>query len=227
MDSRKNEIKNAYRSLGKAHSLYDGMMTGTTIPGRMILKAVWQMKPDDELEYRAELFSAIPKDFDGKILEVPVGTGVLSMPVFKTLPNADITCLDYSEKMMESARKRAKDMQIKNISFMQGDVGSLPFEDEAFDAVVSLNGFHAFPDKKAAFSETFRVLKKGGIFCGCFYVKEANRHTDKMIRRFYIKSGFFTPPFETVESLRERLESMYGSVSVSNVQSIAYFRCVK
>ncbi len=227
MDSRKNEIKNAYRSLGKAHSLYDGMMTGTTIPGRMILKAVWQMKPDDELEYRAELFSAIPKDFDGKILEVPVGTGVLSMPVFKTLPNADITCLDYSEKMMESARKRAKDMQIKNISFMQGDVGSLPFEDEAFDAVVSLNGFHAFPDKKAAFSETFRVLKKGGFFCGCFYVKEANRHTDKMIRRFYIKSGFFTPPFETVESLRERLESMYGSVSVSNVQSIAYFRCVK
>ena len=164
---------------------------------------------------------------DGKILEVPVGTGVLSMPVFKTLPNADITCLDYSEKMMESAQKRAKDMQIKNISFMQGDVGSLPFEDEAFDAVVSLNGFHAFPDKKAAFSETFRVLKKGGIFCGCFYVKEANRHTDKMIRRFYIKSGFFTPPFETVESLRERLERMYGSVSVSNVQSIAYFRCVK
>ena len=227
MDSRKNEIKNAYRSLGKAHSLYDGMMTGTTIPGRMILKAVWQMKPDDELEYQAELFSAIPKDFDGKILEVPVGTGVLSMPVFKTLPNADITCLDYSEKMMESAQKRAKDMQIKNISFMQGDVGSLPFEDEAFDAVVSLNGFHAFPDKKAAFSETFRVLKKGGIFCGCFYVKEANRHTDKMIRRFYIKSGFFTPPFETVESLRERLERMYGSVSVSNVQSIAYFRCVK
>lgn len=227
MDSRKNEIKNAYRSLGKAHSLYDGMMTGTTLPGRMMLKAVWQMKPDDELEYRAELFSAIPKDFDGKILEVPVGTGVLSMPVFKTLPNADITCLDYSEKMMESAQKRADDMQIKNISFMQGDVGSLPFEGEAFDAVVSLNGFHAFPDKKAAFSETFRVLKKGGIFCGCFYVKEANLHTDKMIRRFYIKSGFFTPPFETVESLRERLENMYGRVSVSNVQSIAYFRCVK
>ena len=60
------------------------------------------------------------------------------------MPRADITCLDYSEKMMLSAQDRAKAMGIGNISFRQGDVGALPFEDESFDAVVSLNGFHAF-----------------------------------------------------------------------------------
>lgn len=110
---------------------------------------------------------------------------------------------------------------------MRGDVGSLPYDDETFDAVVSLNGFHAFPDKEAAYHETFRVLKKGGIFTGCFYVEKANAHTDKMIRRIYIKSGFFTPPFETVESLQRRLSAKYSDATVCNVESIAVFQCRK
>lgn len=226
-NDRKSEIKSAYKSLGKAHGFYDGMMTGSNAVGRFMDKAVWNMTHDEVLEYQSEAFAAIPKDFNGKLLEVPVGTGVLSMPVFKTLPDADITCLDYSEKMMESAQSRANEMQIKNITFLQGDVGQLPFENEYFDAVVSLNGFHAFPDKEAAFSETCRVLKKGGIFCGCFYVEKANAHTDKIIKSIYVKKGFFTPPFETVDSLRERLGNTYSGVTVGNVKSIAYFRCVK
>ena len=225
--SRVDEIKDAYKNLGKAHKGYDGMMTGTTVMGRFILRGVWQMTPEDALEYQARAFEAIPAGFNGRLLEVPVGTGVLSMPVWKTLPQAQITCLDYSDRMMAAAQVRAEEMQIRNITFRQGDVGSLPYGDESFDAVVSLNGFHAFPDKEAAYRETFRVLKPGGIFCGCFYVKGSNPHTDRRIRQFYIKSGFFTEPFETVESLRERLSGMYAQAEVTNVQSIAVFRCRK
>ena len=225
--SRKDEIKSAYKGLGNAHSFYDGMMLGTTRVGRFMLKHVWRMTREEALEYQAMAFEAIPSDFAGKLLEVPVGTGVLSMPVFKTLPDADITCLDYSEKMMQTAQERAKEMGIQNVSFRQGDVGSLPYDDETFDAVVSLNGFHAFPDKEAAYQETFRVLKKGGIFTGCFYVEKANAHTDQMIRRFYVKIGFFKPPFETVESLQKRLSAMYSDAEVRNVESIAVFQCVK
>ena len=226
-ENRKSEIKSAYKNLGKAHSLYDGMMTHSNLIGKLIDSVVWQMNKDDLLEYQAQAFSALPSDFSGKLLEVPVGTGVLSMPVFKTLPEADITCLDYSEKMMATAQRRAKEMGIKNITFTQGDVGSLPFEDGCFDALVSLNGFHAFPDKNKAFSETNRVLKKGVIFCGCLYVENANTHTDKIIRRLYIKSGFFTPPFDTVESLKSRLEAIYTKVEIGNVKSIVWFRCIK
>ena len=105
--NRKDEIKSAYKGLGNAHSFYDGMMLGTTRMGRFMLKHVWRMTREDALEYQAMAFEAIPSDFAGKLLGVPVGTGVLSMPVFKTLPDADITCLDYSEKIMQTAQERA------------------------------------------------------------------------------------------------------------------------
>ena len=225
--ARRDEIKSAYKSLGKAHSFYDGMMTGNTFLGRRVVKTVWQMNREEILDYQARAFEMIPADFSGKLLEVPVGTGVLSLPVWKTLPQADITCLDYSEKMMDAAQARANGMGIANVTFRQGDVGALPFADEAFDAVVSLNGFHAFPDKEKAYSETYRVLKKDGIFCGCFYAQGLNRHTDGWIRRLYVPKGFFTPPFETRESLEKRLKGMYGEVKVSNVQSIVIFQCRK
>lgn len=225
--SRKDEIKSAYKGLGKAHSFYDGQMLGTTRIGRWMLRHVWGMTKEDALEYEAMALEAITAGFSGRLLEVPVGTGVISMPVFKTLPNADITCLDYSEKMMAAAKQRAEAMRIINITFQRGDVGALPFPDESFDVVVSLNGFHAFPDKEAAYKETHRVLKPGGILTGCFYVEQANRHTDNMIRRFYVRPGFFTPPFETVNSLQKRLSGMYSEAKVSHVQSIAVFQCRK
>lgn len=225
--SRKDEIKSAYKGLGKAHSFYDGQMLGTTCIGRWMLRHVWRMTKEDALEYEAMSFEAIPVGFSGRLLEVPVGTGVISMPVFKTLPNANITCLDYSEKMMASAKQRADAMRITNITFQQGDVGDLQFPDESFDVVVSLNGFHAFPDKEAAYRETYRVLKIGGIFAGCFYVEQANRHTDQIIHRFYVPMGFFTPPFETVNSLQKKLSGMYSEAKVSHVQSIAVFQCRK
>ena len=86
------------------------------------------------------------------------------MPVYRKLKDADITCLDFSADMMAEAQKKAELAKTRNIRFVQGDVGTLPFEDESFDIVLSLNGFHAFPDKDAAYRETFRVLKPGGTF---------------------------------------------------------------
>ena len=129
--------------------------------------------------------------------------------------------------MMAHARKRAEAMGVSNISFVQGDVGKLPFEDESFNIVLSLNGFHAFPDKDAAFRETCRVLKPGGIFCGCFYIAEEFKRTDFFVRVIYVPKGFFTPPFDTKESLQTRLEALYSQAEVHAVRAEGVFRCVK
>ena len=126
--TREDQIKSAYKLTGGHASFYDGMMTYSTLPGKAICRIVWNMDGEKNLRYLEKALSGIPEDFSGKLLEVPVGTGVLTMPVYRELPDADITCLDYSENMMASAQKKAKAVGIRNITFMQGDVGALPFE---------------------------------------------------------------------------------------------------
>lgn len=221
--NRHDEIQNAYKALGGEATFYDGMITCSTLPGRAVCRLVWAMGKAENTAYLTRALSGIPDDFAGKLLEVPVGTGVLTMPVYQSLPDAEITCLDYSPDMMARARRRAPG----NVRFVQGDVGRLPFHDESFDIVLSLNGFHAFPDKEAAYAETFRVLKRGGVFCGCFYVKGKNRRTDWFVDRLYTPRGYFTPPYETADSLKERLEKMYTITAVETVEAMASFVCRK
>ena len=225
--TRKDQIRNAYRTTGGQASFYDGMMTYSTWPGKAICRVVWNMNGEKNAAYLEKALSGIPEGFSGKLLEVPVGTGVLTMPVYQALPGADITCLDYSPDMMAAAQEKAKRLGIANVAFTQGDVGALPFADESFDAVLSLNGFHAFPDKEAAYRETFRVLKKGGTFCGCFYIRDECGRTDWFIRHLYQPKGFFTAPYETQSSLRERLSRMYETAEVTAVEGIGCFCCRK
>ena len=225
--SRCDQIQNAYKITGGNASFYDGMMTYSTFPGKAICRFVWNMDGEKNLRYLEQALSGVPEDFSGKLLEVPVGTGVLTMPVYQGLPEADITCLDYSPDMMAAAQAKADALGLKNIRFQQGDVSALPFEDESFDIILSLNGFHAFPDKEAAYRETYRVLKNGGTFCGCFYVRGNCARTDWCIKHLYQPKGFFTPPYETEDSLRQRLKGMYAQAEVSGVEGIGVFRCVK
>ena len=221
--SRHDEIKNAYKMLGKEATFYDGMITCSTLPGKAVCRLVWNMDKEKNDRYLERALSGIPEDFAGKLLEVPVGTGVLTMPVYQMLPNADITCLDYSPDMMERAKRRTPG----NVTFVQGDVGKLPFAGGSFDLVLSLNGFHAFPDKEAAYREIFRVLKPSGMFCGCFYIRGENRRTDWLIDKLYTPKGFFTPPFETADSLRQRLAKIYTQAALETVESMACFICKK
>ena len=225
--TRHDEIRRSYKALGDMGTLYDGIITRSTLLGKVMDSLVWGLDKELAAQWVEDALSPIPADFAGRLLEVPVGTGVLTMPLYASLPKADVTCLDYSADMMANAKKRASALGLSNVAFVQGDVGALPFEDESFDLVLSLNGFHAFPDKDAAYRETYRVLKKGGVFCGCFYIAGRFARTDFFVRHMYVPKGFFTPPFETIGSLGSRLHELYSEVEVHSVRAEGIFRCVK
>lgn len=225
--SRSEDIRSSYKTLGMVGTLYDGVVSYSTFPGKILNRIMWGFNQQTNDQWLNGALAGIPDGFSGKLLEVPVGTGVLTMPLYRTLPEAAITCLDYSADMMKHARKKAVALGVENIDFIQGDVGFLPFSEESFDIVLSLNGFHAFPDKEKAFSETFRVLKKGGIFCGCFYVQGGFRRTDWFVKYLLEPKRAFTAPFETAETLKKRLEKMYAEVSLSTSNAEAYFVCKK
>ncbi|MBR6219794.1 MAG: class I SAM-dependent methyltransferase [Clostridia bacterium] len=227
MTDRHEDIQKSYKQLGGMGSMYDGIVTRSTLLGKLMDSLIWGLDRQSAAQWINDALSPIPERFTGALLEVPVGTGVLTMPLYKSLPKADITCLDYSPDMMAHAQKRAGIMGVLNVNFRQGDVGALPFEDGCFDIVLSLNGFHAFPDKEAAYRETRRVLKRGGIFCGCFYIAGEFARTDWFVKHMYVPKGFFTPPFETKDSLVKRLKGLYAQASVHTVKAEGIFCCVK
>lgn len=143
---RKEVIRGAYRRTGGS-SFYDGMITCSTLSGKAVCRLVWDMNKGECGASLERALSGTPEHFSGRLLEVPVGAGILTMPVYQTLPEADITCLDYSPDMMGQAREKAERLHLRNVTFQQRDVGALPYEDGTFDIVLSLNGFHAFPNK--------------------------------------------------------------------------------
>ena len=72
--------------------------------------------------------------------------------------------VDFSPSMVQKARENAVKVGFANVEFIHGDIENLPLEDETADVVVSNCVLNLVPDKKKAFSETWRILKPGGHF---------------------------------------------------------------
>ena len=215
-----DKIQNAYES---SKDIYDDVLTQGNFFSRMYIRLFWSGTDDNDIARK--VLSYIPDDFSGDLLDVPVGTAVFTERKWASLKNARITCLDYSVDMLGQAEKRLGGNA--HISCVQGDVGNLQMEDESFDIVVSMNGFHAFPDKERAFSETRRVLKTGGDFIACFYIKGKSRRTDWLVKNVLAKKGWFSPPFQTEGELTDILRKMYRKTDIHVDGSMVYFHCVK
>jgi glyoxylase-like metal-dependent hydrolase (beta-lactamase superfamily II)/ubiquinone/menaquinone biosynthesis C-methylase UbiE len=215
-----DRIQSAYHD---SKNIYDDVLTQGSFLSRQYIRFFWSGTDDNEIARK--ILAYVPDDFSGTLLDVPVGTAVFTEKKWRRLSKAGITCLDYSVDMLEQAKKRLEDC--KNISFIQGDVGKLPLADGSQDIVMSMNGFHAFPDKKKAFKETFRVLKKGGMFVACFYIKGKSKRTDWLVKNILSPKGWFTPPFPTEEQLLRILHKLYSQVEYHVDGSMVYFKCVK
>lgn len=226
MDQNK-KIQDGYKYYSIHNKKYDDIMTSSSLTGSIITYLMFGLTPKDNRKWLEELSYGIPKDFKSELLEVPIATGILSIPFYKSLNKAHITVIDYSEDMLKECRNKARKLNINNIDFLSGDVAHLPFKDEAFDIVYSLYGFHVFPDKEIAFKETYRVLKKGGIFTGCFYIEGERRLSDFIINHIHVRKGLYTPPFETRGSVTSRLNSMYEIKHIEFNKCLVKFVCIK
>jgi len=98
----------------------------------------------------------------GNVLEIAAGTGVVTRALVHTLPEAvNITATDLNPPMLDRARSHSG---MDRVHWQQADALALPFREDEFDCVICQFGVMFFADKRAAFHETFRVLKQGGRF---------------------------------------------------------------
>jgi SAM-dependent methyltransferase len=76
-----------------------------------------------------------------------------------------VTGLDFTETMLEKAKKNNANLGYTNVEFVQGDIEEMPLPDNNFDVVVSNCVLNLVPDKHKAFAQILRVLKPNGHFC--------------------------------------------------------------
>lgn len=73
--------------------------------------------------------------------------------------------IDFTEAMVEKANTNKNKLGYNNIEFKLGEIEDIPLETNSADVVLSNCVLNLVPDKKKAFSEINRILKKGGHFC--------------------------------------------------------------
>lgn len=141
-----------------------------------------------------------------RLLDVACGTGNLALPAAQA--GATVTGLDIAPNLLEVACARAAAAGL-NIQFDEGDAEQLPYEDEAFDVVVTMFGamFAPNPDKVAA--ELIRVCRSGGRLA------MANWTPEGFVGDFFRITAKHVPPLADLpspllwgkeESVRERLD---------------------
>jgi len=70
--------------------------------------------------------------------------------------------LDMTDAMLETARRNAEKMGATNVSFLKGDIESIPLPDQSVDVIISNCVINLAPDKGQVLGDAFRVLRPGG-----------------------------------------------------------------
>jgi demethylmenaquinone methyltransferase/2-methoxy-6-polyprenyl-1,4-benzoquinol methylase len=90
-----------------------------------------------------------------RVLDAACGTGDLAIAAQRAGASR-VTGLDFSERMLERARRKAQ------LDWVQGDMLALPFADSTFDVATVGFGVRNVADLELALRELRRVLKDGG-----------------------------------------------------------------
>src|SRR5438552_10714435 len=94
-----------------------------------------------------------------RVLEVGVGTGINA-----ALYPADcsVTGIDFSSSMLERARERIANKDLRNVRLLQMDGANMKFADDTFDIVYAPYMISVVPDPVAVTREMHRVCRPGG-----------------------------------------------------------------
>lgn len=113
-------------------------------------------------EYR-DCFSLLKLSSDKKVLEIATGSGGPAVFMAKET-GCRLTGIDISENGVNNAKKIAEENGLsERIEFLQADASQmLPFADESFDVVLSIDSINHLKDRLQVLKECKRVLKTGG-----------------------------------------------------------------
>ncbi len=140
----------------------------------------------------------------GRVLEIGAGTGWS----FRHYPEAveEIVALEPDEGLRIRGERRAAESG-RAVTFVGGSAESLPFEDDSFDAAVSMAVLCTVPDAASALREVKRVLRPGGALHFVEHVRSGSprlaRWQDRLERPWGVLAQGCHPNRDTLGALRD------------------------
>ena len=155
---------------------------------------------------------------DKEILDFGGGTGLLTLPLAKQAKS--VILVDISEKMLEQARLKAEQQDIKNIQFLEQDLLKNPMEQE-FDLIVVSRVLHHMPDLDEALSLFHQHLKEDGqLLLADFTKTEANHHGFDLaeLEKQLIEHGFSSVHSQILYSAEDLFQGNYSELFLTVAQ---------
>ena len=121
----------------------------------------------------------------GAILDLATGTGDIAALFAATRPEAVVVGGDFSQKMLEQARRRFSALPI---SWHACDANTLPFAADTFTAVTFGYLLRNVDDTGRVLGEVYRVLRPGGRVV-CLDTTPPGNHPLTPLVRLYLRFG--------------------------------------
>ena len=128
---------------------------------------------DERWRKRAISLLAPPKG--GRVLDLCCGTGDVVFHLLRTEPTLHVDGIDFCAPMLERARERAHREAHGDARFIEGDVMSLPFDDNSFDGATMGFSMRNVVSIDEVLRETLRVLRPGTRFVNLDVSKAPNK----------------------------------------------------
>jgi SAM-dependent methyltransferase len=121
-----------------------------------------------------------------RVLDVACGTGVVAVTAARL--GARVTGLDFTPELLDRARENSRIAEV-DVDWHEGDAEDLPFDDEAFDVVLSQYGHIFAPRPAVVTAGMLRVLKRGGTIAFSTWPPEL-----MFGRTFALIASYMPPP---------------------------------
>ena len=110
-----------------------------------------------------------------RVLDIACGTGLVSIEAARAVsPSGYVLGIDLSERMIDTAEQRARELKLSNCKFSRMDAETLALPDASFDIALCALGLMYMPDPEQALREMHRVLRPGGRVSLAVWGERAN-----------------------------------------------------
>jgi ubiquinone/menaquinone biosynthesis C-methylase UbiE len=99
---------------------------------------------------------------DEVVADVGAGTGYFTFRLSPMLPGGKILAVEIQLEMLEIIKKRAREMQVKNVFPIRGTLKDPNLPDAGVDAVLMVDAYHEFSYPREMMEAIIRALKPDG-----------------------------------------------------------------